>query len=81
MGARLGVQASPAKLGVAVSSVGTAQCCCLPQSRAGRQGALQPGWGVMGQGWGPALPGSPGMGEEGGPSMVLRGSRMDQSPL
>lgn len=77
----LGVPASPAKLGVAVSSMGTAQRCCLPQSRAGRRGALPPGRGVVGQGWGPARPGSPGTREEGGPSVVLRGSRMDQSPL
>lgn len=50
--AHLGGQALPAKPGTAISSVGTAQHCCLPCSRAGGWGALKPGQGVMGAGGG-----------------------------
>lgn len=45
VGALLGGQASPTKLGTATSSVGTAQCCCLPHSGAGGW-VLKPGRGV-----------------------------------
>lgn len=50
VGALLGGQASPTKLGTATSSMGTAQCCCLPQSGAGGWGVLKPGRGVTRQG-------------------------------
>lgn len=43
VGAHLGVQALPAKLGTAVSSASTAWHCCLPCGGAGCWGALKPG--------------------------------------